>query len=209
VCGDARILRSADQRAGRRAPADRVGARNDAHHLLAAGHRLFRPGVRHPGRVPAVQAHRAKALSEYQDLIKNAFRELINLRILKRLDLPTNESEKPICHTRSRSSAAKVDERILTTAIEIAVFNWTKQRLAFLVRDEALFGEIEQLVVYYRRERKGRIYDFVEGDAPKYKFSFATDGEISTDRLSDIDKPLLAAFLKRVEEGGRMSKGAG
>jgi hypothetical protein len=39
---------------------------------------------------------RAKALSEYQDLIKNAFRELINLRILKRLDLPTNESEKPI-----------------------------------------------------------------------------------------------------------------
>jgi predicted type IV restriction endonuclease len=79
------------------------------------------------------------------------------------------------------------------------------------VRDEALFGEIEQLeyrdyqgkfVVYYRRERKGRIYDFVEGAAPKYKFSFATDGEISTDRLSDIDKPLLAAFLKRVEEGG-------
>jgi hypothetical protein len=68
-------------------------------------------------------------------------------------------------HSRSRSSAAKVDERILTTAIEIAVFNWTKQRLAFLVRDEALFGEIEQLeyrdyqgkfVVYYRRERKGR-----------------------------------------------------
>ena len=112
---------------------------------------------------------RAKALSEYQDLIRSAFRELINLRILKRLDLPTNEPEKPVAALEIASidpGAAKAEERILTTATELLVFNWTKQRLAFLIKDEALFGEIEQLryrdyqgkfVVYYRRERKGRI----------------------------------------------------
>lgn len=84
-----------------------------------------------------------------------------------------------------------------------------------MVKDEALFGEIEQIgykdyqgkfVVYYRRERKGRLFDFVEGETPKYKFSFAGGGEIATDKLTDTDNLLLATFLKRVEEEGRMPK---
>ena len=37
---------------------------------------------------------RSKALSEYQDLIRSAFSEFINLRILRRLDLPSKEPER-------------------------------------------------------------------------------------------------------------------
>ena len=53
---------------------------------------------------------------------------------------------------------------------------------------------------------KGEFYDFVEGDSPKYKFNFASGGEITTDKLSDTDKSLLATFLMRVGEEGRMPK---
>jgi predicted type IV restriction endonuclease len=163
---------------------------------------------------------RTKALAEYQDLIRSAFRELINLRILKRLDLPTNEPEKlagPVEVAPVEPSSVKAEDRIVTTATEVAVLNYAKQRLAFLVKDEALFGEIEQImhkdyqgkfVVFYRKERKGRLFDFVESESPKYKFYFSGGEEVLTDKLADIDKPLLAAFLKRVEEDGRMPKAA-
>jgi predicted type IV restriction endonuclease len=163
---------------------------------------------------------RAKALTEYQDLIRSAFRELINLRILKRLDLPTNEPEWPAASVEvavAEPGVAKAEERIVTTATELFIFNFIKQRLAFLVKDEALFSEIEQItykdyqgkfVIYYRKERKGRLFDFVEGQSPKYKFYFSGGEEVSTDKMADIDKPLLATFLKRVEEDGRSPKAA-
>ncbi len=111
----------------------------------------------------------------------------------------------------------KAEERIVTTATELEVLNWTKRHLAFLVKDEALFGEVEQIgfrdyqgrfVVYYRCERKGRLFDLIEGDKPKYRFSFAGGGEIATDKLTDMDELLLATFLKRVEEDGRLPKAA-
>ncbi|MBB4016790.1 hypothetical protein GGR16_001819 [Chelatococcus caeni] len=160
---------------------------------------------------------RAKALTEYQDIIRSAFREFINLRILKRLDLPTKETEKPSGEpivVDNSPSMSKIEERIITTDSEIAIFNYTKQRLAFLVKDEKLFREIERInykdyqgkfVVFYRRERKGRLFDFIEGDTPKFRFSFGDAGEITTDDLTDgkIDAALLAAFLKRVEENTR------
>ena len=46
------------------------------------------------------------------------------------------------------------------------------------------------------------------GIRAKYKFYFSGGEEVLTDKLADIDKPLLAAFLKRVEEDGRMPKAA-
>jgi hypothetical protein len=91
------------------------------------------------------------------------------------------------------------------------VLNYVKQRLAFLVKDEAMFREIENIgfrdyqgkfVIFYKRERKGRMLDLVEGEAPRLRITFAEGGEASGDTVStlQLDGPLLAIFAKRVQE---------
>jgi hypothetical protein len=74
-----------------------------------------------------------------------------------------------------------------------------------------LFDEIDSVdqrkykgkfVVFYKRERLGRLFDFFEGRAKKYLFDFGQPvGEVSTDKLADIDKMLLAVFILRVGDG--------
>ena len=109
----------------------------------------------------------------------------------------------------------KAEDKIVTTDTELAVFAYAKQRLAFLVRDEALFQEIDHLgyrdyqgkfVVFYRRERKGRMFDLVEGENPRLRVSFTDGMEAAGEKAADLnfDKALLATFLKRVEEEGRL-----
>lgn len=104
------------------------------------------------------------------------------------------------------------DPRVVTTERELALFNYIRRRLAFLVKDEAAFRAIEgvsfkdylgKLVVFYDRERKGRLFDFVEGANGFDKFVFPTPyGEIVTNNMLDIDEPLRAVFLARVREIG-------
>ena len=88
-----------------------------------------------------------------------------------------------------------------------------KRRLSFLVKDDALFDEIANIeyrdykgkfVVFYKKERAGRIFDFTEGGPRKYNFDFGqlAGGEISTDKLTEIDATLSAIFSKRVDELG-------
>jgi hypothetical protein len=105
---------------------------------------------------------------------------------------------------------SQVDERIVTTERELAIVNYVRRRLAFLVPDERLFNAIERVsykdyigkfAVYYHKERKGRLFDFVEGGGGFDKFIFPEPfGEISTNNILDIDKPLLAIFASRVNE---------
>lgn len=158
---------------------------------------------------------RTKALSEYNDLTRSAFREFVNLRILQRLDLPTKDLESenkgaPVTEAAAAQSAMGQDDGIITTQTELDVFQFTKRRLSFLVKDDHLFDEIEgieyrdykgKFVVFYKKERVGRIFDFYEGGKKKYTFDFGdAGGEISTDRLSDIDTVLQAVFHQRVAE---------
>lgn len=162
---------------------------------------------------------RSKALVDYQDLVRGAFSEFINLHILRRLDLPAKEHDRPAIvpdvAPAEPASPAKLEEKTATTEMEMAVFAYVKQRLAFLVRDEALFREIDHLgfrdyqgkfVVFYRRERKGRMFDLVEAEKPRIRMTFADGSEATADMVANlsIDKALLASFLKRVEEEGRM-----
>jgi hypothetical protein len=93
-----------------------------------------------------------------------------------------------------------------------------------LVKEDVLFDEINSiecrkykrnLVVFYKRERTGRLFYFYEGKAKKYVFDFGVDsgGEVSTNKLTDIDKPLIAAFAREVKDseagagGVRLQKG--
>lgn len=157
---------------------------------------------------------RANGLAEYQDMARDAFREFINIRILQRLDLPTKEAESKPTPTPEPSSPDVTpipDEKIITTATELEVFKYVKERLAYLVKDEALFREIKHIefkdhqtkfVVFYKRERKGRLFEFYESASIKYRFVFADGPEIAGNELSPIDDPLLAIFKKRVSEEG-------
>lgn len=158
---------------------------------------------------------RSKALTEYIDLTRSAFREFVSIRILQRLDLPTKgmEGEKAIVTPEpgSNETPTKADDSIITTETELEVFHYVKRRLSFLVKEDWMFNEISNIeyrdykgkfVVYYRKERAGRLFDFTEGGPKKYNFDFGANsgGEIATDKLADIDAPLSTIFSKRVEE---------
>lgn len=158
---------------------------------------------------------RSKALVEYVDLTRSAFREFVSLRILQRLDLPTRwmEGEKAAIATEGSAVElpARPDDGIVTTATELDVFAYVRRRLSFLVKDEALYDEIDHVlyhdykgkfVVFYKKERSGRLFDFREGGSKKFEFEFglSSGGQIATDKLSDIDQMLYASFTRRVEE---------
>jgi hypothetical protein len=137
----------------------------------------------------------------------------VNAKIIKRLDL-TNTSLTIAASVpdSAPSEPLKADEKIVTSETELEVLTFVKKRLAYLVKDETLFSAIEKIgykdyqgkfVVFYKRERRGWLFDFVEGGArgPKYRFSFAdTPDPVTTDVLagSVIDEPLLQAFKNRV-----------
>jgi hypothetical protein len=110
---------------------------------------------------------RTKALTEYIDLTRNAFREFINLRILQRLDLPTKEKEidKTISvqEIPSTDLTVKQEDGFSPTPVETNLFHYLKRRLSFLSKDETLFEEIEKIeyrkykgkfVVFYKKERE-------------------------------------------------------
>jgi hypothetical protein len=107
-----------------------------------------------------------------------------------------------------------VADRIFTTETEVAVFEYVRRRLPFLMdREEALFANLEHLyprdfktrfTVCYKQDRNGRLFNFSEMvQGPRYRFEFPDTGSvINTDDFRDIDQELLATFLKRVAELG-------
>lgn len=159
---------------------------------------------------------RQKTLDEYKGVVQRAFHEFINQNILQRLALPTPEPEEPFLPAPGVGPLPDSGDLKITTEAELAVFRWVQQRLAFLVRDDALYGEIGNIgfrdyqgrfVIYYKKERKGRLFDFIEGkgdgQSPKYRFVFPEDAmkvrkDICTDKLKDIDNDLLSLFKARV-----------
>lgn len=154
-----------------------------------------------------------KALDEYRPVIQAAFREFINRQILHRLDLPKPDQAVPATAAEPPAPMPTPADAIVTTERELEVFKWVQQRLAFLVRDDALFAEIKSVdyrdyqgkfVVFYKMERKGRIFEFIESKiAPGYRFIFPEDsglaqGDITVQSLVEIDAPLIASFKARV-----------
>lgn len=161
-----------------------------------------------------------KTLGEYKPLIKQAFAEYVNQQILARMGiLPREQVPAPVeavAATGSLSAETKAVMAVSTTEAELGVFRWVQQRLAFLIRDEALFAELAHVnyrdyqgkfVVFYKRERKGRLFEFLEGRTTEkgvvHKFLFPDDvgglpKEASPGRLEELDEALLLAFKARV-----------
>ena len=112
------------------------------------------------------------------------------------------------------SAERMLGDGIITTDTEVAVFEYVRRRLPFLIdRDEALYAKLDHLyprdfktrfTVCYKQDRNGRLFNFMEmHQSPRYRFEFADTGAvINTDRFGDIDQELLGAFTRRVAELG-------
>jgi hypothetical protein len=103
---------------------------------------------------------------------------------------------------------------VVTTETELQVFEYVRMRLPFLIAgDEELYTRLVHVrpvdhktvfCVFYKQERKGRLFNFREGRGPRFRFEFAGEGAnaLETDSLSDIDPQLVAIYRQRVSELG-------
>lgn len=143
----------------------------------------------------------------YGPLIKTAFEEALVLPAVQRLrNDPDGKSTSLNLH--------QIGQRIVTSEHELSIVGYVRRRLAYLVREEALFSAIDRIeykdsvgkvVVYYANERKGRLFDYIEGAEGFDKFIFpAPYGEIVTKSVLDIDEPLAATFAAKVRELGHL-----
>jgi len=143
----------------------------------------------------------------YGPLIKNAFEEALVLPVVQRLRSEAGPEGK-----FNAANLHQIGQRIATTERELAIVNYVRRRLAFLVSEDALFNAIDQvdykdylgkLTVYYNNERHGRIFDYIEASDGINKFIFpAPFGEIVSNNNLDIDEALKATFTARVREIG-------
>lgn len=143
----------------------------------------------------------------YAPLIKTAFEESLVLPVVQRLRTePTGDGRAPAVGLH------QIGQRISTTEREIEIYAFVKRRLAYLVEDEAHFAAIDnvqmkdyvgKLAIFYDRERKGRLFDFIEGADGYDKYIFPDPiGDIVTNNILEIDDALKAIFVTRVRELG-------
>lgn len=126
--------------------------------------------------------------------------------LVRKDSIPESVTEAPVSQDADNRSA------IETTEMEMAVYEFTLRRLAYLIKDEALFSKLSDIqwadrkttfCVYYRQEKKGRLFNYRPGNTAKHRVEFAVGGEvIECDDLTEMDNSLAAAFLARVEEIG-------
>jgi hypothetical protein len=140
----------------------------------------------------------------YAPIVKASMEEALVVPVAQRLKASGSVEGK------AGGMQLHVGQQVATAERELAIFNYIRRRLAFLVRDENLFAAIDRvqckdfvgrLVIYFDRDPKGRILEIVRGTDGRDKFVFALPhSEITTDRLGDIDEALRAAFEARVRE---------
>lgn len=142
----------------------------------------------------------------YASIVKQAFEESLILPVAEKL-------RSSACEPRAATVPFQLAPRIATAERESIVFTYVRRRLAYLAEDEQQFAAIEsvhgktyvgRLVVYYDRERKGRLFEHIAGLDGADKFIFPHPiGEIVTDNLKDIDEALKAVFTVRLREFGQ------
>ena len=165
-----------------------------------------------------------RMVEEHAPILRDAAEALLDRKILERVGfadrkdlvkmraeaIPTAPEPEPMA-----VPAAEGESGVVTTEVELFVLDYVRTRLPFLVAgDEALFARLQHVrpidhktvfTVFYRQERKGRLFNFRQGKDPQYRFDFmgaGGAGTIDTDELAAIDDALLAAFRQRVEELG-------
>lgn len=165
----------------------------------------------------------SRLMQEHEPIVREALQQFIDRKILERVgfasrqDLVRTQPQAPNAAPpegvevgQPAVPSVEPDDGVITTDTERAIFDHVRTRLAFLVGNQVLFEKIRDLrftdfktrfIVYYKQERKGRLFQFREGPNGEYRFDFAErDGTLETTELSDVDEPLLTAFKARVSE---------
>lgn len=160
---------------------------------------------------------RTHAIEGYRAIAKSAFNDVFTANVLKRLDISEPKSaagSAPVAHAEVPLDATAADnsKAIVTTPAELAAVESIRMRLAFLAKgDIGLYEHIRRIeyrdyqgkmVVFYGKERKGRILEIIESrDGSAITFQLAETGESATD-IAALDDSLMSIFRKRVQELG-------
>lgn len=176
--------------------------------------------------IASVEGRRtSRMVEEHAPLIREAADTMLDRKILERVGFADRsdlvrmrpETTAPAAPPETAPEPAPPAESgVMTTETELEVFDYVRTRLPFLIeRDEELYRKVANVrwvdhktvfCVYYRQERKGKLFNFTEGTrGARFRFEFVAPegaGWVTTDSLSDIDAPLLAAFTARAQELG-------
>lgn len=167
----------------------------------------------------------AKLIEEHTPIVVDAAQALFDRRILARVGFAERTDLVRVAEGAAaplispplvEPAPETVDTGIITTETEMRVLDYVRTRLPFLIGgDEEMFAKLQNIAsvdhktvfcVFYKQERKGRIFNFWEGRSPlRFRFEFpGSEGPVAvdTDNLADIDAPLLATYRRRVTEMG-------
>jgi hypothetical protein len=143
----------------------------------------------------------------YAPLIKSAFEETIaTLSVATLRNLAASDAGTKTAGFHQLSGRIGVIDR------ELFIVAYVRRRLAYLVESETQYRAIDtisaknyvgRLVVFVGNERKGRLFEYVEGADGDHKFVFSEPyGAIVTSDLGDIDAALKVTFEGRLRELG-------
>lgn len=152
----------------------------------------------------------SRAIDGYRVIAKSAFKDVFNNNLLKRLEI--TETPRPVPDTPAAAAVTAEDAAgIVTTEAELAAYQATRMRLAFLsAGDPQLFGAIDKvnyrdyhgkMAVFYAQVLKGRLLDILEAKDGSIRYVLA-DGQDGTPvaDIAALDARLKALFAKRVAE---------
>lgn len=158
-----------------------------------------------------------KVLEENTEIVKTAFQGFIDKRILDRVGLADKRLVKIEDKKEEAIEAAPIlpvaTPDIVTTDEELYAFNYAKQRLAFLVDSDELYQGIDKIewkdfkttfTVFYKKERSGKIFNFVENADGSVTFTFPMldnkEIKCSNRKYKDIDEALLDSYKKAITD---------
>jgi hypothetical protein len=151
---------------------------------------------------------------KYRQMFKDAFKEFFEDEVKRRLlPPPVGEVvvEEPPKPANGGHELTGTEVQVSPTKDELDIYNWTRSRLAFLVKDDSLFEKLNDIGykktkatfrVFYKKVNVGLLFGYSQGKKGKHIFDFKdSNGKaIEVDNLKDIDKILLESFCQRVSE---------
>jgi predicted type IV restriction endonuclease len=138
----------------------------------------------------------------YAPLVKSAFEESLILPVVQKLRAAGTDAES--------AATSQVSAKLLAAERDLAMFNATRRRLAYLAGDEMQFQAIDKIdyrvtvgrvTVFLGSEPRGRLFEMVRGGDGYERYVFpAPFGEIASNAQADIDQALRGIFEQRVRE---------
>lgn len=146
----------------------------------------------------------------YAPMVRSAFEESLVAPVMAELKASGSASL-----AGADKSGHPVEDRVESVERASRLLAYVRRRLAFLIDTEAQFAGLEDVAMkayvgrttfFYARERKGRLFDLVEGGDGQHKYIFPDPiGSIVTASITDIDEALKAVYEARVHELGTVA----